>query len=114
MRSILPSWLASVADHPASTNSPAITEARGAKIKGTRLLRRSESAHYVTDTWGIPLSKQTLAKLAVVGGGPEYRKAGRFPLYDPSDLDAWAKSKLGPKLRSTSDGLKARGQAIRN
>jgi hypothetical protein len=41
--------------------------------------------------------------LAVVGGGPLYRKAGRFPLYDPEDLDSWASARLGSKRRSTSD-----------
>jgi hypothetical protein len=44
-----------------------------------------------------------MAKLAVVGGGPLFRKAGRFPLYEIVDLDAWAHLKLGPKRRSTSD-----------
>ena len=72
-------------------------------VKPTRLLRRSDAARYVVETWGVPVSKQTLAKLAVVGGGPEYRKAGRIPLYDPGDLDAWALARLGPKQRSTAD-----------
>ena len=72
-------------------------------INPIRLLRRNDAARYVIDTWGIPVSKQTLAKLAVIGGGPEYRKAGRVPLYDPGDLDAWARSRLGPKQRSTTD-----------
>jgi hypothetical protein len=74
-----------------------------ATVPTARLLRRCEAANHVTKKWGIPLSPQTLAKLAVVGGGPLYRKAGRFPLYDAADLDAWALSKLGPKQRSTSD-----------
>jgi hypothetical protein len=68
-----------------------------------RLLRRREAAFYVRTKWGVPLSPHTLAKLAVLGGGPLYRKAGRFPLYELRDLDAWAESKLGPKQRSTSD-----------
>jgi hypothetical protein len=42
-----------------------------------------------------------MAKLAVVGGGPLSRKAGRFPLYEIADLDTWANLKLGPKRRST-------------
>jgi hypothetical protein len=68
-----------------------------------RLLRRIEAASYVTSTWGVPLSPRTLAKLAVVGGGPLFRKAGRYPLYEIADLDSWALSKIGPKQRSTSD-----------
>jgi hypothetical protein len=71
--------------------------------KPIRLLRRKEAAQYVQKTWGVPLSPGTLAKLVVVGGGPLYRKAGRFPLYQVEDLDAWAASRLGPKRRSSSD-----------
>lgn len=68
-----------------------------------RYLRRTEAAAYVADTFGIPCSPKTLAKLAVVGGGPAYRKAGPYPLYAPSDLDEWANAKLGPRVRSSSE-----------
>jgi hypothetical protein len=68
-----------------------------------RMLRRSEAAQYVRDTWGMPLSRQTLAKWATIGGGPLFRKADRFPLYEASDLDDWVLNRLGPKQRSTSD-----------
>jgi|GraSoi2013_100cm_1033763.scaffolds.fasta_scaffold154185_2 hypothetical protein len=74
-----------------------------------RLLRRKEAARYVQQTWGIPLSANTMAKLAVIGGGPLFRKAGRFPLYEVADLDAWAHRKLGPKRRSTSDHFEREG-----
>ena len=46
------------------------------------------------------LSRQTLAKLRVYGGGPTYIKAGRRVLYDTRDLDAWLDSR---KRSSTSD-----------
>ena len=72
-----------------------------------RLLRRKEAAIYVTTQWGVPLSHRTLAKLAVTGGGPAYRKAGRFPLYEAADLDQWVQSRLGPKIQSSSDEAKA-------
>jgi hypothetical protein len=65
-------------------------------------LRRAAAAHYVRDIWGLPCSSKWLAKLAVVGGGPIYRKAGRFPLYTADDLDTWAVSRLGQPRRSTS------------
>ena len=32
----------------------------------------------------------TLAKLAVLGGGPIFRRAGRMPLYSAADLDEFA------------------------
>ena len=69
-----------------------------------RLLRRSEAAKYVTDTYGIPCSPKTLAKLACISSeGPPFRLAGRFPLYPIPGLDAWAQSKIGPLVRSTSE-----------
>jgi hypothetical protein len=68
-----------------------------------RRLRRDAAAAYITDKHGIPCSPRTLAKYAVIGGGPAFRKAGRFPLYDLSDLDQWAESKIGPRVNSTSE-----------
>lgn len=67
-----------------------------------RYFRRTAAAQYVRDTWGMPCSTKWLAKLAVVGGGPIYRKAGRFPLYSHEDLDSWAESRLSAPRRSTS------------
>ena len=69
-----------------------------------RMLRRTEAAKYVTDTYGIPCSPKTLAKLACVSSdGPPFRKAGPYPLYPTEGLDAWARNKIGPLVRSTSD-----------
>ncbi len=68
-----------------------------------RLLRRDRAANYIEEQHGIPCSTNWLAKLAVIGGGPVFRKAGRFPLYDPEDLDQWAASRIGPKQKSTSE-----------
>jgi hypothetical protein len=66
-------------------------------------LRRADAAVYVTHHYGFPCSRQWLAKLAVVGGGPVYRKAGRFPIYAACDLDSWALARLGPMRTSTAD-----------
>lgn len=68
----------------------------------TKFLRRSAAALYVRDTWGIPCSPKWLAKLAVTGGGPIFRKAGRFPIYTKRDLDDWAEARIGAPRRSTS------------
>jgi len=65
-------------------------------------LHRDQAAQYIRDVWGIPCSPTWLAKLAVVGGGPVFRKAGRFPIYSAADLDAWAESRIGAPRRSTS------------
>lgn len=69
---------------------------------GRRFLRRAEAALYVTGRYGFPCSRQWLAKLAVVGGGPVFRKAGRYPIYMPEDLDRWAQGRIGPALYSTA------------
>lgn len=68
-----------------------------------RYLRRADAATYIRERYGFPCSRQWLAKLAVVGGGPVYHKVGRFPVYDPADLDRWAEDRIGPPQRSTSE-----------
>ena len=70
---------------------------------GRHFLRRSDAATYITDRYGFPCSRQWLAKLAVIGGGPVFRKAGRYPVYEPSELDRWAEARIGPRQRSTSE-----------
>jgi hypothetical protein len=67
-----------------------------------RDMTRAEAARYIAERW-FPCSPKTLAKLAVVGGGPKFRKAGRIPLYAIEDLDAWASSKIGPRVSTTSE-----------
>ena len=71
-------------------------------IPNSHYLRRAAAAKYVKEYWGLPCSAKWLAKLAVVGGGPTYRKAGRFPLYKAADLDQWVEQRIGPPRRSTS------------
>jgi hypothetical protein len=65
-------------------------------------MTRVETARYLSDRW-FPCSPKTLAKLAVIGGGPAFRKAGRVPLYSEASVDAWAASKIGPLVHSTSE-----------
>lgn len=65
-------------------------------------LRRVAAANYVRESWGLPCSAKWLAKLAVTGGGPLFRKAGRFPVYTHADLDTWAQSRISAPRRSTS------------
>ena len=67
-----------------------------------RYLRRKQAAQYLNDDWGIPTAASTLAKKAVVGGGPSFHSAGRIPLYSLDELDRYAKAKLGNPRKSTS------------
>jgi hypothetical protein len=65
-------------------------------------VRRKQAGEYLQAKYGFGAEK-TLAKLAVIGGGPEYRMAGRFPLYRMEDLDNWALGKIGAPVRNTSE-----------
>ena len=65
-------------------------------------LTRAESAEYLSER-GLKISKNTLQKMATVGGGPVYRCFGNRTVYTPDDLDAWAEAKLRPPQRSTSE-----------
>lgn len=68
-----------------------------------RPLRRYEASNYLLEIHGIRRAVGTLAKLAVIGGGPRFRVAGRTPLYATDDLDTWVESILSPPVRSTSE-----------
>ncbi len=68
-----------------------------------RRLRRAEAVTYLFETHGIQRAVGTFAKLAVVGGGPRFRVAGRTPLYETDDLDAWVDSILSPLVSNTSE-----------
>jgi hypothetical protein len=59
-----------------------------------KFLRTAEAATY------LALSRRTLEKLRVTGGGPPYRKLLRCVTYRVDDLDAWADT---CQRRSTSD-----------
>ena len=72
-------------------------------MSSPKYLRRKPAAQYVREHWGLPCSPNTLAKLAVIGGGPIYRRVGRIPLYTIEDLDRYVEDKLGKQLRSTSE-----------
>ena len=65
-------------------------------------VRRAEAARYIREHHGIPCAPATLAKYACIGGGPPFRKAGKFPIYSRDDLDAWASSRLSEPMQSTS------------
>jgi hypothetical protein len=66
-------------------------------------LRRADAARYFSTRYGFPCSKAWMAKLACIGGGPEFLLAGKFPVYPVESLDAWAQARLSTPRRSTSD-----------
>ena len=66
-------------------------------------LRRCEASTYLEQKHGLTVAVATLAKYATLGGGPAFNLFGRFPLYEPATLDAWAAEKLGRARTSTSE-----------
>jgi hypothetical protein len=66
-------------------------------------LRRWEAALYPEIEHGLRIAPATLAKLASIGGGPGFQRAGRTPLYPRDELDRWALQRLGPVVRNTSE-----------
>jgi hypothetical protein len=66
-------------------------------------LRRKQASIYLREKYGLERAPSTLAKDAVIGGGPVFRRINRVPLYLTSDLDEWVASKLGEPMRSTTD-----------
>ncbi len=74
-------------------------------MNNPKFLRRKEAAEYLRSRYGF-CSANALAKLATVGGGPPYHKAGpMIVLYAPADLDAWAMELIGDRKRSTSEAV---------
>lgn len=68
----------------------------------SEFLRRDRAAEYLKEQYGA-FTTETLAKLACVGGGPKFRRMGRFPYYTRADLDDWARSRMSPPVSSTSE-----------
>jgi hypothetical protein len=78
-------------------------------MESQRFLRRAAAAEYLSQKYGF-CSGHTLGKLATVGGGPPFRKVGvRIVIYEQSELDSWARSKISEVLNSTSGELRGRG-----
>jgi hypothetical protein len=71
-------------------------------------LTRDQTAAALTEM-GFLVKSKTLATKATRGGGPPYRKFGPRALYRWGDALKWARERLTPPRRSTSeiDGNKA-------
>ena len=67
-----------------------------------RYFDRREAADYLTTQRGLRISRNTLQKMATLGGGPPYRVFGIRAVYEKVDLDDWAAAKLSDKRASTS------------
>jgi excisionase family DNA binding protein len=67
------------------------TDDEGARATRARnaspFLSTAQAAFYVG------LSRRTLEKMRVTGGGPKYRKHGRYVRYHIDDLNAWSEAR---------------------
>jgi hypothetical protein len=67
-------------------------------------MTRAEASLYLREAYGIARTEGTLAKYAVTGDGPLFRKLGaKTVMYDREELDRWAGELLGVEYRSTSE-----------
>jgi hypothetical protein len=74
-------------------------------------LRRKDAAKFLREKIGYG-SESMLAKGAVTGNGPRYRKANRVVLYLKEDLEEWARSQIGAPRTSTSAESGAQRRAM--
>lgn len=65
-------------------------------------LTRKAAAAALTEA-GYPVSSESLATYASRGGGPVFRRWGRYPTYRWGDLIEWAEGRLSRPMRSTSE-----------
>ncbi len=80
---------------------------RNDAMTARQFYRRDEASEYLKLTYAIQASRQYLAKMAVIGGGPRFHKAGRWPIYSKCDLDGWAVKRLGLPVESTAEYSRA-------
>ncbi|MCA0049245.1 helix-turn-helix domain-containing protein [Mesorhizobium sp. B283B1A] len=64
--------------------------------KGSPFLNTAQAAFY------IGLSQRTLEKMRLNGGGPKFRKHGRYVRYHIDELDDWSKGRQNHTL--SNDG----------
>jgi hypothetical protein len=66
------------------------------------LLTRDQSAQYIREVLGRPMSGSTLDKLCSQGEGPQPEEIwGRRPLYSRAGLLAWCKARSRTPLTAT-------------
>lgn len=65
-------------------------------------LSRAQAADYLQERYGC-YKKQTLARMAVDGTGPTFKKMGAFTYYLESDLDSWVAERMSAPVRSTTE-----------
>src|SRR6185312_14643767 len=79
---------------------------KGANMEPHRYLRRKAASKYLQDVHGVVRAPSTLAKYAVIGGGPIFQRMGRDPVYTLVSLDEWVASKLAHRCDPLQTALR--------
>ncbi len=66
-----------------------------------RRLNRFQAADFLC-RMGFQIAHATLSKYATIGGGPEYEKFGRRPLYTEKGLLDWVRTRTRSPRRNSS------------
>jgi len=65
-----------------------------AKLRSRPRLRREQARDYLELAHNYSVTKATMAKWKVIGGGPDIEYINGTPFYRPAALDAWIAKKL--------------------
>jgi hypothetical protein len=85
--------------HPSDYSDMRAVSEQPCRLRGTR-----DASAYLRERYGVLRAPSTLAKLRVIGGGPEFRRIGdRAVGYTDPALDAYAEALISKPLRSTSE-----------
>ncbi|GLS32440.1 Helix-turn-helix domain-containing protein [Mesorhizobium albiziae] len=77
---------------------------RAARAKrGSPFLNTAQAAFY------IGLSQRTLEKMRLTGGGPKFRKHGRYVRYHIDELDDWSKGRSQDSTPEDDEGASSSG-----
>jgi hypothetical protein len=78
-----------------------------------KFLTRRQASQYISTRY-FPCAAATLARLAVTGGGPIFRKAGTLMvIYEAHRLDEWARQRISDEFQtSTSVGRNLTGKPL--
>lgn len=94
------------------TSLDADEKSANADLRSKDLYNSKDAAEFFADL-GLPVSPLTLCKLRSVGGGPTFRKFGKYAVYERQALVDWAQSRLSAPRSSTAANPSVRMEKMR-
>jgi hypothetical protein len=74
-------------------------------VRNSTKTTREATGDYLISAVGLTRSGNYLPRLAAVGDGSAFCRAGHHPLYLVEGFDGWATGLIGGRVRSTSEPL---------